>query len=332
MTLVLHPAVDSQRLDALRNAAGSLPVVNAATAGEALAAMPAATGFYGKLTPELLAAAPDLKWVQTPTVSLEHYLFPELVAHPCVLTNMRGLFSDVIADHVMGCVLCFCRNLHLYVRRQIEHRWEPVGGEADRHPAIVGPAYVCSFDRTHRHLADQTLGVIGVGEIGAEICRRAKAFDMRVLGVDPKVRHVESVGEIWPTGRLDELLAESDFTVIAAPHTPETQRLFNAERISKMKRGSFLINIGRGVIVELAALTEALRSEHLAGAALDVFETEPLPADHPLWDMENMLITPHVAAASPRIAERHLATLVENVRRFSAGEPLLNVANKQTWF
>src|SRR5690606_7112714 len=122
-----------------------------------------------------------LKWVQTPTVSLEHYLFPELIEHPCVLTNMRGLFSDVIADHVIGYVLCFCRNLHLYVRRQMEQRWEPVGGEADRHPPTVGPSYVCSFDKTHRHVADQTLGVVGVGEIGAEICRRAAAFGMRIL-------------------------------------------------------------------------------------------------------------------------------------------------------
>lgn len=332
MTLVIHPAIDPGRLAAVRRAAGALDVVNAATRGEALAAMPTATGYFGKITPELLAAAPHLVWVQTPTASLEHYLFPELVSHPCVLTNMRGLFSDVIADHVMGFVLCFCRNLHLYVRRQIEHRWEPVGGEADRHPATVGPSYVAGFDRSHRHVADQTLGVVGVGAIGSEICRRASAFGMTVLGVDPHPRPIPSVVEVWPMDRLDDLLAAADFVVIAAPHTPETARLFDAARIAKMKPCSYLINIGRGVIVDLAALVEALRSGHLAGAALDVFETEPLPPDHPLWDMENAILTPHVAAASPHIAERHLATLVENVRRFAAGEPLLNVVEKQAWY
>lgn len=332
MTLVLHPAVDAARLEAIRRVAGSLRLVNAGPAAEALAAMPEARGFYGKITPELLAAAGRLEWVQTPTASLEHYLFPELVRHPCVLTNMRGLFSDVIADHVMGYVLCFCRNLHLYVRRQIGRRWEPVGGEADRHPAVVGPSYVAGFDRTHRHVADQALGVVGVGAIGAEVCRRAAAFGMRVLGVDPHPRTIEGVVDVWPMGRLDELLGACDFTVIAAPHTPETLRLFDAGRIGRMKPGSYLINIGRGVIVDLAALTEALGSGHLAGAALDVFETEPLPADHPLWGMENAILTPHVAAASPRIAERHLATLVENVRRFAAREELLNVVDKGQWY
>lgn len=332
MTLVLFPALDAARLDAIKRIAGTLRVVNAAPTKEALAAMPEARAFYGKITPELLAAARRLEWVQTPTASLEHYLFPELVAHPCVLTNMRGLFSDVIADHVMGYVLCFCRNLHLYVRHQIERRWEPVGGETDRHPAVLGPSYVAGFDRAHRHVADQTLGVVGVGAIGAEICRRAAAFGMDVLGVDPHPRLIEGLLDVWPMDRLDDLLAACDFTVIAAPHTPETARLFDAGRIRKMKPASYLINIGRGVIVDLAALTDALRSGHLAGAALDVFETEPLPPDHPLWVTDNVILTPHIAAASPRIAERHLATLVENVRRFAAGEPLLNVVDKRKWY
>ena len=330
--LLIHPAVEDGRFRAIHSAAGTLDVVNAQTRDDALAAMPHATAFFGKLTPEFLAAARDLKWVQSPTASLEHFLFPELVEHPCTLTNMRGLFSDVIADHVMGYVLCFCRNLHLYVRKQIAHRWEPVGGEGDRHPAVKGPSYVAAFDRTHRHVADQTLGVVGVGAIGAEICRRAAAFGMRVLGVDTHPRTIEGIVNVSPIERLDDLLAESDFTVIAAPHTPQTARLFNAERIARMKRGSYLINIGRGVIVELDALVNALRSGHLAGAALDVFETEPLPPDHPLWDFENVILTPHIAAASPHIAQRHLATLLENIRRFASGEPLLNVVDKRTWY
>ena len=128
MTLVLFPALDERRLSAVQQAALPLEVVNCHTADEARRAMPGATAFFGKLTPELLSAAPRLRWVQSPTASLEHYLFPELIAHPCQLSNMRGLFSDVIADHVLGLVVCFARNLHLYLRQQIEHRWAPIGG------------------------------------------------------------------------------------------------------------------------------------------------------------------------------------------------------------
>jgi len=332
MSLVLSPAVEPARFEAIERAAGTVTVINAVDESAALAAMPSATGFFGKLTPALLAAAKRLEWVQTPTVSLEHYMFPELVAHPCVVTNMRGLFSDVIADHVMGFVLTFCRNLHIYVRRQIEHRYEPVGGDDDRAKPTTGPSYVCNFDRTHRHVADQTLGVVGVGEIGTEICRRASAFGMTVLGVDPQPRAIDGIVDVWPIERLDELLAACDFTVVAAPHTPQTEGLFNAARIARMKPNSYLINIGRGAIVKLDALVDALRTQHLAGAALDVFEIEPLPKNHPLWDFDNVLITPHIAAASPRIAERHLATLLENVRRFANREPLINVVDKAAWY
>src|SRR5207237_1906979 len=136
-------------------------------------------------TPRLLAAAPELRWVQAPTASLEHYLFPELAAHPCVLTNMRGLFSDVIADQVMGYVICLARNLHIYVLQAAAGRWSPVGGEAARAGFASGPGTVNDIDRAHRHLADATLGVVGLGAIGREIARRAAAFGMRVGGGGP---------------------------------------------------------------------------------------------------------------------------------------------------
>src|SRR4051794_1948816 len=139
MTLVLYPAVEPQRALAIQGAAGPLRTVNAATPGEALAAMPEAEAFFGKLTPELLAVANRLRWVQAPTASLEHYLFPGLVAHPCTLTNMRGLFSDVIADQVMGYLLCFARNLHRYILQQQRGVWAPVGGESERVSFAAGP-------------------------------------------------------------------------------------------------------------------------------------------------------------------------------------------------
>ncbi len=163
--------------------------------------------------------------------------------------------------------------------------------------------------------------------------RRASAFGMTLRAIDPICRSVPGVlDEVWPTDRLNDLLAESDYVVVAAPHTPETAKLFRTPRFEAMKRSAVLINIGRGAIVDLADLTAALQDGLIAGAGLDVFETEPLPVAHPLWRMSNVVITPHVAGASPRIAERHLATLLENIRRFAAGEPLLNVVDKRKWF
>jgi phosphoglycerate dehydrogenase-like enzyme len=246
---------------------------------------------------------------------------------------MRGLFSDVIADQVMGYVLCLARNLHRYVRNQVAGRWEPVGGEAARVGFAAGPGTVNAIDRAHLHLADATLGVVGLGGIGSEVARRALAFGMRVVAVDPvQERAPEGMTALWRPERLPELLGQSDFVVIAAPHTPQTEGLFRRPQFRQMKRSGYLINVGRGAIVVLADLVAALRAGEIAGAALDVFETEPLPADHPLWRMENVILTPHVAGYSPRIAERHLALLLENVHRFAAGEPLKNVVNKAMWF
>src|SRR5262249_27125450 len=153
----------------------------------------------------------------------------------------------------------------------------------------------------------------------------------RVLGLDPVAPSAPDGVTLLRPDRLPELLGQSDFVVIAAPHTPETVKLFNRARLRQMKRTGYLINIGRGVIVDLADLTAALQAGEIAGAGLDVFETEPLPPEHPLWQMPNVIITPHCAAASPRVPERHLATLLDNLRRFVSGQPLLNVVDKRRW-
>jgi phosphoglycerate dehydrogenase-like enzyme len=326
MTLVIYPAVDRRRLELIRAAAPTLEVINAQSESEAAAAMPRAEGFFGKITPPLLALAHQLRWVQSPTASLEHYLFPELVAHPCVLTNMRGLFSDVIAEHVFGYILCLARNLHIYLRQQREGRWEPVGGEAARSGWAHGPGIESEIDRRHRHLAGTVLGIVGLGAIGEEIAARGRAFGMKVLAVDP----INPVA--WPPHRLPDLLSQSDWVVIAAPHTPQTERMFTSPTIRLMKRDAYLINIGRGAIVDLNGLVECLRDGVIAGAALDVFEQEPLPPGHPLWTMDNVIITPHVAGNSTLVPQRHLEVLLDNVGRFARREPLRNIVRKAEWF
>lgn len=334
MKLLIHPPVDEVRLAKIVEAAGHMEVVNAASDAEALGHIPDSDAFFGKMTRELLQVAGQLRWVQSPTASLEHYLFPELIRHQCMLSNMRGLYSDVIADHVMGLVLCFARNLHVYVRNQQRGEWAPVGNERmSEQPFLAGPCEVTPVDASHIHLSDATIGVVGAGYIGREICRRASAFGMKLLAVDPQCEEIPGiVDDVWKPERLPELLAASDFVVIAAPHTPATYKLFGRRQFEQMKKSAYLINIGRGVIVDLAELTEALQQGEIAGAGLDVCEVEPLPPDHALWTMPIVIITPHVAAASPRIAERHLQTLLENIRLFSQGEPVTTLVNKEQWF
>jgi phosphoglycerate dehydrogenase-like enzyme len=332
MKLVIFPPVDAARLARIREAGAPMQISNSRDEHEAAREIVDADAFFGKITPPLLAAATKLAWVQAPTASLEHYLFPELAAHRCLLSNMRGIFSDVIADHVLGFVICFARNFHIYLRRQQSQRWEAVGGEKGRSDFVTGPGVASPIDESHRHLADCTMGIIGAGQIGGEIARRARALGMGIVAVDPLVKKVVGVCDVWPVSQLPSLLEISDFVVIAAPHTPETCNLFQRRQFEQMKRTAYLINVGRGVIVDLADLTAALREGLIAGAGLDVFEIEPLPADHALWLMPNVIITPHVAGASPKIAERHTQVLLENIRLFVAGRSPSTLVDKRRWY
>jgi phosphoglycerate dehydrogenase-like enzyme len=179
-------------------------------------------------------------------------------------------------------------------------------------------------------LQGATLGLIGLGSIGREIAKRAAALGMRVLAVreHPERGGAEGVQAVYGPAQLADLLAASDYVVLAAPVTGSTERLINRERLAQMRPNACLVNVGRGVLVDEAALAEALREKKIAAAALDVLEKEPLPADSPLWDMDNVLITPHTGSVTPRLWERQYALISENVRRFLAGEPLLGVVNK----
>ncbi len=333
MKLVLYPAVDPPRLEKFRAAATNLTVENATDDRSARNAVGDADAFFGKITRAILAAASRLRWVQAPTVSLEHYMFPELVAHPCILTNMRGLYSDIIADQVMGYTICFARNLHHYIRQQQQANWQPIGGESERSNFLEGPARTSAIDRAHQHLCDMTMGVVGLGQIGAEVARRARAFSMRVLAVDPvRTDTPPEVEVLWPLERLDDLLAESDYVVLCAPHTPRSVTMFRREQFRRMRSTAYFINIGRGATVDLSDLAAAIEGGEIAGAALDVFEVEPLPNAHSLWTMPGVIITPHVAGYGRHIAERHLQVVLDNIGRFARGEPLLNVVDKAQWF
>ena len=332
MKLLIYPAVYAWRLEKIAAAAAPMQIVQAQDEPHAVAAIADADALFGYLTPAMLQAARTLRWTQAPTASMEKYLYPELAASPVIVTNMRGIFGDVIADHVFGYILCFAKNFHIYLRQQQRRQWHMLGRPENELPGYGGPGEVHPSDRAAITLGDCTLAVIGFGGIGIEIARRGLVCGMRVLAVDPRATAAPDGVTLVRPDRLDAVLGESDFVVIAAPHTPETYKLFNRARIRKMKRSAFLINVGRGVIVDLADLTAALQAGEIAGAGLDVFEIEPLPVGHPLWRMDNVIITPHCAAASPRVPERHLETLLDNLRRFVAGSPLRNVVDKTQWF
>ena len=316
MNFLIFPPLTPDELEQVRAVSPELEIVNALTVEDALAAIPQAVGMYGDITPALLERAENLRWLQTPIAGLEHYMFAELAESDVVVSNMAKIYSDMIADHAFCFILMFARGIHLYMRRQIRGEWQkgtPV-----------------------RHLADCTLGVIGLGGIGSELARRGKAHDMRVIAVD--ARPDTSLGRsldldaLWPQERLHDLLSEADFAVSCVPQTPETVGLIGAEEIGRMKPTAYLINISRGVVVKLDALVAALASGGIAGAALDVYETEPLPSDHPLWKMENVILTPHVAADNPHVPQRRIDTLVDNLRRYLAEEPLRNIVDKRRLF
>ena len=313
MKFLIFPAVSSDDLDLINAGAGQCEVVNAASLSEAEAHIADADGFYGALPPELFAQAGRLRWVQAPVAGVEHYVFPALAESDVVFTNMAGIYSDVIADHALTYLLMFARGFHVYRTAQAEGVW-------DKNAPV-------------RHLADCTVAVVGLGGIGVATAKRAKALETRVLGVEVRpIDKPEGVDELAGIEDLDEVLQRADFVILCVPHTPETVNLITARELNLMKPSAYLINICRGVVVNLDDLTEALQAGRIAGAGLDVFAIEPLPESHPLWAMENVIITPHVAARGPHIRERHIRVVADNLARFAAGRPLHNVTDKRRWF
>jgi phosphoglycerate dehydrogenase-like enzyme len=216
----------------------------------------------------------------------------------------------------MAFVLAFARGFHHYLPQQQRREWRP-------EPLDAGVI----------HLPEASALIVGVGGIGAETARLAAEFGMNVMGVDAR-RHEAPPGlrKLDGPDALDALLPLADFVILTVPHTPETEGFMHRARFQRMKRSAFFINIGRGMTTRLDDLVAALRAGEIAGAGLDVFEQEPLPADHPLWTLPGVLITPHTAGHGPYLDDRRFAILLDNSRRFLTGEPLRNVVDKAHWF
>jgi phosphoglycerate dehydrogenase-like enzyme len=273
--------------------------------------------FAFALRPEQFRLAQNLRWIHAPTAAVHQLLFPELVGSDVVLTNAREVHGPVVAEHVIALVFALAKKIPQAVRMQQKHFW--------------GKSEIWNEGARPRELAGATLGLIGPGSIGRTVARTASALGMRVIAVreHPEKDKPEGVAAVYAPAEMNKLLSQSDFVVMAAPLTGETRGLINAERLVAMRSDAYLINVGRGSQVDEVALVDALRSRRIAGAALDVFEQEPLPAESPLWDLENLLITPHTASLTEKLWQRHYEVFSGNLRRYLARQPLLFTVDKQ---
>ena len=273
--------------------------------------------FTISLRPDQFVAARTLRWIHMPSAAVHQMLFPELIDSSVILTNSREVHGPVVAEHVVALMFALAKKIPQSVLLQQKCIWgqETIWKEG-QHP---------------QEIAGATLGLIGVGSIGSRVARMAASLGMRVIAVreHPEKGTPDGVNQVFTLSELDQLLSQSDFVVLAAPLLAATERLINADRLARMKPSAYLINVGRGPQVDQAALIEALRTRQIAGAALDVFAREPLPADSPLWDLENLLITPHTAGLTSKLWQRHYELFSENLRRYTSGEPLLYVVDKR---
>lgn len=263
----------------------------------------------GWLIPEsVVEHAERLKWIHATAAGVDTLLFPQVLDGRVTLTSSVGIHTTVLPEHVMAVVLAFARRLHVAVRNQMARRWDRT--------STIG-----------EELEGKVLGVLGLGAIGRALAQRAAAFGMRVIGTKRAPEPIAHVEHVYPPGETDEVLRAADFLVILLPLTPQTRGLIDGRALGLMKPTAVLINVGRGPIVREAALIEALRTGGIAGAGLDVFDREPLPTDSPFYQMENVVMTPHVSGASPTYLDRAIPLFCENLRRYVTGAPLLNVVD-----
>ena len=269
---------------------------------------------YGWPSLEQFQAARQLKWIQAPSAGVEMLCsIPEIVESDVTITNARGAHARVIAEHTFAMLLAFTRGLHRFEQDKAARRWS-------REAAIPDVLEIAGW----------TIGIVGYGQIGQQVARRAIGFEMDVLAVDvAPVPDAPHGVEVWGLDRLPDLFEQSDVVVIAAPFTPETRHLINADLLNRMKPTAYLLVESRGGILDESALLDVLKKGKIAGAGLDVFEQEPLGSDSELWDVPNLIMTPHLAGASIQKDRRCVEILRENLERFQRGDTLINLVDKR---
>jgi phosphoglycerate dehydrogenase-like enzyme len=276
--------------------------------------------FTFSLNPEQLGIARTLRWIHSPAAAVHQFLFSEFVNSDVILTNAREVHGAVVAEQVIAMIFAMAKRIPQAMRFQQQRIW--------------GQENIWELDGGPREIAGATLGLVGLGSIGRNVARHAAGLGMRVIAVRQHVDgpKPESVHEVLPTPRINEMLSTADYIVLAAPVTPATQHMIGREQLAKMKSDAFLINVGRGSLIDEPALIETLRKGKIGGAALDVFDQEPLPAESPFWDLDNLLIMPHTAGMTAKLWERHYTLFSENLRRYLSGQPLLGLVDKKAGY
>jgi phosphoglycerate dehydrogenase-like enzyme len=267
-----------------------------------------------KLLSDIFPLATRVRWVHTLSAGVENVLSPEIATSPVPMTNGRGVFRRPLAEWAIAAMLHFSYGIRRLLRSQQAQRWEP-------------------FD--HGELDGRTLAIVGYGEIGRAVAELARPFGMTIVAVRrrPELSAADPLLDgAYPPARIGQMLAASDFVAVAAPLTPETRGLIGAAQIASMKPGTVIVNIGRGPVIDEAALIRALESGAIGGAALDVFETEPLPAGHPFYRLDNVLLSPHCADHTFGWIDRAVDCFLDNFERFRQGEPLRNVVDKHAGY
>jgi phosphoglycerate dehydrogenase-like enzyme len=266
----------------------------------------------GKLLRDAFHMCPRVKWVHSRAAGLDGVLFPELVESPVPLTNGSGVFSPPLGEFALAAILYFAKDLRRMIRNQQAGRWEP-------------------FDMPE--IAGQTVGIVGYGDIGRAVATRVRSMGMQVLAIKrhgPPLYNVDPlVSEIFPPKRRLEMIARCDYIVVSAPLTPETRGMIGLAEFAAMKPDAVIINVGRGPVIDEGAMVQALTEKRIKGAGLDVFDHEPLSDGHPLYGLENVLLSPHCADHTPDWLERGMQFFIDQFERFRKGEPLLNVVNKK---
>ncbi len=270
--------------------------------------------FYGFCHERIFQFLPSLKWIQSSSAGMDGHLYPALRDSGVLLTNAAGLYGSHVADQGFALLLSLTRGIHHFVRNQDQKIW---GGSKSSMIEIGG----------------FTIGIVGMGGIGQYMANRAKGFDMYVISVDAyRKDKPDVVDELMPIEQLPDLMHRSDVVMIACPLTDETRSLINAENLSQMKPTAYLINVARGPIVDELALIDVLQRGKIAGAGLDVTEIEPLSQESPLWELDNVIITPHAAGGSQHRPRRTVEFFCQNLRRYFNKEPLQNLVDKRLGF
>ena len=317
MKIVLSAKATDQFVSELRTTFPDVTFHRAATQEEEIELIRDADVFCGDPSREVFVAAQKLRWIQCPGTGVDKIVsIPEIRDSDVILTNARGPHANPMADHAFGMILTFAHCLREQWEDQKAHHWD-----------------TGKYDERVLEISGSTLGVLALGGIGMAVARRGHGFGMEVYAVDTQSMPTPpEVKAVWGLNRLDELLQMSDWFVITAPFTPETEGLIDRRRLGLLKASAHVIAISRGGILDEEALIDGLRSGRIAGAGLDVMDVEPLPADSPLWDMDNVILSPHASALTAEMWEGRRQIFKENLRRFLAGEPFIYVCDKKAGF